>query len=117
MGGTIDEFRIFIPDSMENCYATSSCLTFESGKLISRPLVEGTHEFRIDGLEVWACGGTDLINQGLNAQKKYKDNVDHAIKKAQKCDKAAFFGSGFDQEMFLSKTMAHKQGAQDRADV
>ena len=117
MGGTVDEFRIFIPDSMENCYAAPSCLTFESGKLISRSLVEGTHEFRIDALEIWACGGTTLINQGLNAQKKYKDNVDDAIKKAQKCDKAAFFGNAFDQEMFLSKTMAHKQGAQDRADV
>ena len=34
LGGTIKNFRIFIPDNFETCRASDSCLTFESGALL-----------------------------------------------------------------------------------
>lgn len=112
LGGSIEQFRFFITDNMEQNIATSSCLTFESGKIISGNPIKD--EFEILALEVWGTGGEILIQKGLEAQSKDREIRDESIKRAQKCDKAAFFNSGFDQEFLLSNTMKHKQEAQDR---
>jgi len=87
-GGTVDGFRLFIPDTLEHCTASDSCPTYEAGRL-----VEGGR-FEIQALEVWA-------------RALQREVESETINKARSCDRAAFFGE-FDQEMFLSKTMAHR---------
>ena len=95
---------MFIPESLETCIANSSCLTFESGSL----LPDNKTEFQIDTMEIWGCGGDDLIKQGLYAQGKDRNSRDDLIRQARKVDKAAFADNAFDQEFLLSKTFAHK---------
>lgn len=34
LGGSLEGFRIFIPDSLESCTARSNCPTYEAGKLL-----------------------------------------------------------------------------------
>jgi hypothetical protein len=111
-GGSIKEkFRLFIPESLENCQANTTCPTFEPGALLP-PACKG--KFEINALEIWGCGGQEHISSALQAQQKDRKIRDENISKAKKVDKAAFFSSDFDREMFLSKTFSHKADRDDR---
>lgn len=49
MGGSIDSFRFFLSEAMDNsCVAKSACLTFEDGELSPSP----SRNFEVDALEV-----------------------------------------------------------------
>lgn len=105
MGGSLEKFRFFIPDTLETCIANSSCLTFEPGVV-----VEGTNggEFNISIMEVWGCGGDELIELALQGQAKDRGDRDALLQQARKVDKAAFANNSFDQEFLLSKNFSHK---------
>ena len=163
-GGTtnkadLESFRLFIPDTLENCFVRSNCLTFESGDLLSsEPPSESSNQvtsasmdsqclsippslsnsvsdpyntsnqnqyssssgdsnikyFDILALEVWACGGSDMINKGMESQQTTRKIKDHAIQKARQVDKAQFFNNPFDRENFLSKTTGGSGGLGNR---
>jgi hypothetical protein len=125
VGGTLEGFRLFITDSFEQCMAAESCLTFETGKLISTgatasveqiPGMPGRVRFEIDTLEVWACGGEEVISKGMDYMKKDREIREENIQKARKVDKAQFFNNSFDREFLLSNTFAHKQQQRDDGD-
>lgn len=103
LGGTLEGFRLFIPESLEGCIARNACTTFESGLLVPG------ENFELDALEVWSVGGVERIDRGMHAQKQHRDVARENIDKARKVDKAAFFNNAFDQEFLLSNTFAHKQ--------
>eukprot|EP00981_Chlorochromonas_danica_P010376 scaffold3161_cov247-Ochromonas_danica.AAC.11 len=107
MGGTLEGFRLFIPESLEACEANHTCTTFEPGFLVPG------ERFEIDAIEVWACGGVEAVEKGLHAQRVNRDIARETIDKARKVDKAAFFNNAFDQEFLLTKTMNHKQFANE----
>jgi hypothetical protein len=135
MGGTLEKFRLFIPDSLETCEAHSNCLTYEPGSLLLSPLPlpasggvdtsdttpqgpsirsssgdygSRSSFFTIDVMEIWGCGGDLLVNEALEAQSKDRGERDDLIRKARKVDKAAFAGNVFDQEFLLPKNFSHK---------
>jgi hypothetical protein len=66
------------------------------------------NNFEIDFLEVFACGGEQFIEKGLQSLAKDREIRDENIQRARKVDKAQFFNSAFDQEFLLSGTFAHK---------
>ena len=72
-------------------------------------------EFEIDALEVWGCGGAEVVGQALRARAEERDAMEETIRRAQKVDKAAFFNNEFDREFFLSKTTGHGGGASKRS--
>jgi hypothetical protein len=49
-GGSDDfeSFRLFIPDSLENCVAKSNCLTYETGTIH-----KGGEAFELENMEIW----------------------------------------------------------------
>lgn len=123
LGGSLDSFRLFITESFESCVASDGCLTFESGSLLPEvdtssaknennvPNLASAREnnnFEIDFLEVFACGGEQFIEKGLQSLAKDREIRDENIQRARKVDKAQFFNSTFDQEFLLSGTFAHK---------
>ncbi len=108
-GGTQEEFRVFIPDSLESCIARDTCLSFEDGRLIA----EG-ESFEIATLEIWGCGGNSRVERAMKAQTANRQVVDEAFAKARKVDKAQFFDNSFDREFLLSNTFAHDKEKQDR---
>jgi TLD len=115
LGGTEEGYRIFIPDTFENCRASDSCLTFEGGALMpdistteSEKWSSGKYHFEIDQLEVWACGGPEAIKHGMQVQEHERALREENIQKARKVDKAQFLDNAFDKEFLLSKTFAHK---------
>lgn len=109
LGGTLEGFRIFIPESLENCTARDSCPTYENGRLITQG-----ENFEIDTLEIWGCGGNSRVEQALKAQQANRKVIDEAIAKARKVDKAQFFDSSFDREFLLSNTFSHDKEKQER---
>ena len=129
MGGHLERFRFFIPDNMDEgskteklCVANDYDLSYQSGKFLVDPFPDDDilnreygGKFNVDALEIWACGGEDVIQCGLKAQAKDRDIRNDNINKARQCDKAAFIGK-FDQEFLLGKTFAHRQQMEDRVE-
>jgi hypothetical protein len=112
-GGTEQSFRLFIPDSLERCEARPYDIVYEKGALIANNKVdEDNVYFDIDNIEFWCCGADDVIKKGLQGQVADRANRDELIRKAQSCDKAAFFNNDFDQEFLLGNTMAHRNEVQ-----
>jgi hypothetical protein len=122
LGGSMESFRLFIPESFENCTAAEGCLTFESGRLLPQKNDNQYMDsitksnFEIDYLEVWACGGDEFIQDGMKALVKDRELRDENIQKARKVDKAQFFNNSFDQEFLLSRTLAHRGQSRDAPD-
>ena len=106
-GGTVEGFRVFIPESLEGCTAANSCPTYETGKLIDG------ETFEIQTLEIWGCGGADVVAAALAAQANDRAVTDETIRRARQVDKAQFFNNEFDKEFLLSHTMT--QTSRDRA--
>lgn len=118
MGGSLEKFRLFIPDTLEECVAHANCLTFEAGSLLNVTNTTSSSSsydpsstsgtFTIDVLEIWGCGGDELVNEALSAQQKDRGERDEMIRKARLVDKAAFANNMFDQEFLLPKNFSHK---------
>jgi hypothetical protein len=109
-GGTLEGFRVFIPDSLETCYARPACPTYELGKLVEE------ETFEIDAMEVWGCGGVKKITKALEAQKEARAVTEETINRARKVDKAAFFDNSFDREFLLPNTFSHHKEMNERPD-
>lgn len=60
-GNGFDQFRVFIPESFEDCTASSTGGTFEVGMLVPG------EKFEIDTIEIWGVGGADRIEHGMHA--------------------------------------------------
>lgn len=139
IGGTpaLDQFRLFISESFDECIVNSSCLTFEPGKLASvdpssnvivstlfgeeitiedSSKSSGPLYLDIDVIEVWGCGGERFISKAIEAQTEARQLAARTLDKARTCDKATFFNNGFDQEFLLSKTLQHRKEAVERND-
>ncbi len=100
-GGTTDGFRVFIPESLEGCTAANACPTYETGKLIAG------ETFEIHTMEVWGCGGADVVASALAAQARERADMDETIRRARHVDKAQFFNNEFDREFLLSGSTSH----------
>lgn len=107
MGGTLEGFRFFIPDTLEGCVANSIDTSFEPGLLVP------DDKFEIDVLEIWGCGGHEKFEKAMQAQQKNREIMEENISKARKVDRAQFFNNTFDQEFLLPNTMAHKRESQE----
>lgn len=130
LGGTPENFRLFIPDTLEECIAKSSCLTYEPGVLL-QPLASepkgsfmstqdenglwSRDRFEIGCLEVWGCGGDEAVTKGLQAQSLDREIRNETIQRARQVDKAQLFNNSFNQEFLLSNTLGHRQQVADRA--
>jgi hypothetical protein len=123
MKGGIDNFRLWIPDTLEDCIIRDNDLTYESGNLLpgidtesslttnSKFIPQSEHHFEIDGIEIWAVGGDEIWQSGAEAQKQTRSIQDKNIERARKVDKAQFFNNDFDREFFLAKTLGNDNSA------
>jgi hypothetical protein len=111
LGGSLEGFRIFLPENYENCVARDSCPTYESGRLVKG------ENFEIECIEVWACGGNEAIQHGFTTQKQIRKVANENIEKARKVDKAAFFDNAFDREFLLANTFSHENQSKERPEV
>lgn len=116
-GGSLEGFRLFIPDTLEQCTARGMCTTYEPGKLVfSDDHDVNNVQFEIEHLEVWGSGGAVMIESALKAQADHRKVLADTIDKARKVDKAQFFNNGFDREFLLSNTFSHQKEMQDRVE-
>jgi hypothetical protein len=116
-GGSLEGFRLFIPDTLEHCTVRASCTTYEQGRLVFSDEIDVSNiQFDIEHLEVWGSGGTELIESGLRAQADHRKVLAHTIDKARKVDKAQSFSNGFDREFLLPNTFSHQKDMQERVE-
>jgi hypothetical protein len=111
------EHRLFIPKSMNDCYAAPSCDSFEAGPLLGDSSTsEGSSSsaFEIDVMEVWGSGGEDILSQALAGLEDKRAQKRRVQERARKVDRAAFFENDFDQEMFLGNTFQHRKQMEQR---
>jgi hypothetical protein len=116
-GGTVDQPRLFLAESFDDCRASRDDLTFEKGSLLNSNIGAGVgnnaSSFEIDNVEVWAVGGTEVVKESLQARSRSRDIRSAAIQKARKVDKAAFLDD-FKTGLIESKAFAHRQQIQGR---
>ena len=130
LGGSTDlkTKRLFLPSSLDECFVGASDQTYWPGALVpawalrsgagsgAASGVGGSESdcVDIDAIEVWAVGGDKQIADALSARGKQRELNADTLQKARQVDRAAFFGSAFDREMFLGKTFSHQKEAADR---
>jgi hypothetical protein len=111
-GGSVDQPRLFLAESFDNCRASKHDLTFEKGNLLD---YDGS-DFEIDSLEVWGVGGTEVVLEALGARSAARNVRDANIQKARKVDKAAFLDD-FKSGLIESKAFAHQDQIRGRDDA
>ncbi len=111
-GGTVDQPRLFLAESFDNCRAAAQDMTFESGRLLDH---KGT-TFEIHNLEVWGVGGTEVVQEALGARSLQRDIKNAVIQKARKVDKAQFLDD-FRSGLIESKAFQHRDQIRGRADA
>ena len=134
-GGSVHSPRLFLAENFDDCSASSQDLTFENGPLLPDVGSSGhacfstietlpqykiqLHRslFGIECLEVWGVGGSaDIVQTALSAREINRAQAAEMIRKARKVDKAQFLDD-FRSGVISSKTFAHRQQVDGRADV
>lgn len=113
-GGTVDQPRLFLAESFDNCFAGSDDLTFEKGPLLGTTSTTST--FEIETLEVWGVGGSEMVEESLKARKQQREYRHATIQKARKVDKAAFLDD-LRSGLIESKAFAHRDQIRGRQGV
>ena len=121
-GNREDGMRLFIPDSMEQCTARGTDLTYDPGPLLPKSSQSPTSaptpgNLEIDSLEIWGTGGDEIISTAMSRRVEKRESINATIQQARKVDKSQFAGNSFDQEMFLSKNFSHKTRVAEDASV
>lgn len=116
-GGDVDQPRVLITETFENCIARSQDLTFEYGLLLPKT-PEGAMQknFDIDALEVWGVGGDEVVAEALGARDRQREITAANLRKARKVDKAAFL-EDFRSGVIESKAFAYRDQIRGRADA
>jgi len=118
-GGSTTQPRLFLSESFDDCQAGSDDLTFENGPLLAGRGSSSSSSsvadaiFEIDGLEVWGVGGTDMVQEGMQARGRSRDIRQANINKARKVDKAAFLDD-LRSGVIENKAFAHRDQVQGR---
>ncbi|GMI54231.1 hypothetical protein ScalyP_jg1247, partial [Parmales sp. scaly parma] len=124
-GGSLEGgARLWISEDLEDCRFRREDLTFQNGSgLPEKPKLtdlemmmqegfdfasdEDEGKFEILNLEVFAVGGEEKIEKGLEARRVVRQERDREIQKARKVDKAQFYDD-LSSGLFESKAFAHK---------
>jgi len=107
-GGTLQDPRVHITESLENCIASSGGprdTTFEGG-----PLMPGQWDkfFNIDILEVWGVGSDETIIDAIHARERSEGIANATRKRVQRVDKKQFLDDFQSQIHTGSKLFAHR---------
>lgn len=116
-GGSVDQPRLFISETFEDCVARSQDLSFEYGQLLPKTDTGAMQKyFDIDSLEVWGVGGDAVVAEALGARHRQREVTAANLRKARKVDKAAFLDD-FRAGIIESKAFAHRDQIRGRADA
>lgn len=111
-GGTLEEPRLFIPESLEHCTAGYIDATYEEGNLLPSEALE---RFEIAVVEIWAIGGEKSIEKGLQARMKYRDMQDTTIDRARHVGDKSWLADDMKEGIYGdSKLFSHREETRGR---
>jgi len=110
-GGTKDEPRFFIPESLEHCSANFLDQTFEAGSLLPDEAMEG---FEIKDIEIWGVGGDAKIAEALQGRAAFRERVDETIVRARTVHGKSFIAEDMKSGLYPNKTFSYQDQMRGR---
>eukprot|EP00977_Amphora_coffeiformis_P017473 scaffold5744_cov159-Amphora_coffeaeformis.AAC.2 len=105
--------RLFLDQSFCGCFVSSQDTTFEKGYLLPRTDAYSEKTFfSADQIEVWGCGGDDVVAAALCARQQDRSMRESYLNQARMVDKAAFV-SDFRTGLIESKAFGHMDDIRD----
>ena len=105
--------RLFLDQSFCGCFVSSQDTTFEKGHLLPRTDAYSQKTFfSADQIEVWGCGGDDVVATALAAREQDRYMRESYLNQARMVDKAAFV-SDFRTGLIESKAFGHMDDIRD----
>lgn len=90
-GSTTRGPRLFIDETFSGCYASTRDGTFQMGNLLpSKDSFSQKIFFNIHQLEVWGCGGEDVVTEALESRRQERSLRASQIQHYRRVDKSAF---------------------------
>jgi len=109
-GGDANQPRLFISETFEDCYASSSDLTYEEGDLLLP--FHKSNFFELESLEVWGVGGNNVVQQALKEREMQRDIIEARIKKTRKSEKLQFTSFLGEAGLLKNKDFKYKEELQ-----
>ena len=110
-GGTINQPRLFIPESLEECTAAFYDKTYQEGDLLPSDSLE---KFKINAIEMWGVGGGEAISKGLRERAEHRELTDTAIHRAQAVTDKSQFVKDFKSGLLPNKLFEFKDKVRGR---
>ena len=76
VGGTANQPRLHLTESLERCRALPYCSLFQTGGLLPPKAEEDLYYFDVDAIEVWGVGGLELVKEALHMRQQERDHVE-----------------------------------------
>lgn len=112
-GGSLEQPRFFIPDSLEHCSAHYWDKTFNEGDLLP---MESLETFEIKILEVWGVGGDAVIQKALEARAEHRERYEEMIRRARTVHDKKQFAVDMQSGLITNLLYAHREQARGRHD-
>ena len=110
-GGFIEQPRLFIPESLEECSAAFWDGTFQQGELLP---AEALEKFQIKALEVWGVGGDGAIRKGMHDRAERREMTDTVIHRAQVVTDKRQFAKDLKSGLIPNKVFAYQDEMRGR---
>lgn len=112
-GGNLNEPRLFIPETLEECSAHYLDSTYRKGDLVPKEAME---KFRIKSIEVWGVGGDEVITNALRARAEHRQNEEAALTKARRVEDKSQFVEDLASGLISNTLYDHREQTRGRAD-
>jgi hypothetical protein len=74
VGGTPNQPRLHLTESLEHCRALPYCSLFQAGDLLPAKAAEELYFFNVDAIEIWGVGGEELVKEALQMRQQERDH-------------------------------------------
>lgn len=112
-GGSLERPRLFIPESLEHCQARFFDKTYQVGELLPMDELE---MFEIAAVEIWAVGGTEMINKALQDRTEYIARHEAYLLSARVVHDKSQFVADFESGLIPNTLYGHKHQVRGNQD-
>lgn len=112
-GGSLNQPRLFIPESLDGCTAGFFDKTYQTGSLLPEDALE---KFDISVIEIWSVNGGEEIQQALHNQAKYRDRHQEYLREARIVHDKSEFVKDFETGLFETALYEHRRHTRGRED-
>ena len=110
-GGTLDNPRLFIPESFDHCNAGFLDKTYSPGNLLPLSALE---KFEISCVEIWGVGSNETIKKAMHDQAEYRERNEMYTQEARMVHDKKDFLKDFETGLIPNDLYNHKRDSRGR---